>query len=400
MITISDKHNCCGCGACVMRCPKQCIKMYEDSEGFLYPHVKVSDCIDCGLCDKVCHEIHPYEERYPTKVFAAINKNDEVRLASSSGGIFSLLAERIIKKGGVVFGARFDDNWQVKLDYTESIEGISFFRGSKYVQARTDTAFSDCERFLKENRLVLFSGTPCQIAGLKHFLLKDYDNLITVDFVCHGTPSPKVWELFIVETISERNNAIKAIRFRDKKDEGWKKYRLAFDFNIDSNADRITISSPNSENVYMRAFLRNLDLRPSCYNCRAKSGRSGSDITIGDFWGVQEYHPEIDDDKGTSLVMIHTNKGEEAVEMEHLIIVQSTYQKAIMHNTAIIKSVSPHPNRESFFRRINNCTSLQKLVSDELKPHLKYQIKTFLSRFKMVMVIYNIYNSLRGVDNR
>lgn len=285
MIDVIDKSNCCGCSACVNRCPKQCISLHEDKEGFLYPHVSTENCIDCGLCEKVCHEIHHFEEHYPTKVLAAINKDDEVRQASSSGGVFSLLAENIIKEGGVVFGARFDDNWQVKLDYSESKEGILNFRGSKYVQARIDTAYSDCECFLKENRLVLFSGTPCQIAGLKHFLRKEYDNLLTVDFVCHGTPSPKVWKRYLDETIDAINRQIQSVRFRDKKDEGWKKFRLALEF--ENEGDTFTVSVPNSENAYMRAFLSNLDLRPSCHDCKAKSGRSGSDITLGDFPSLQ-----------------------------------------------------------------------------------------------------------------
>lgn len=392
MINITDKHNCCGCGACANRCPKQCITMHEDNEGFLYPQVAFPECIDCGLCEKVCHEIYPFEERYPFKVFAANNKKEEVRLASSSGGIFSLLAENFISEGGVVFGARFDDNWQVKLDYTEFKEGISNFRGSKYVQARTDTAYSDCERFLKEKRQVLFSGTPCQIAGLKHYLRKEYENLITVDFVCHGTPSPKVWKQYLDETIETINKQIQSIRFRDKKDEGWKKFRLALEF--ENEGDTFNVSVPNSENAYMRAFLSNLDLRPSCHDCKAKSGRSGSDITIGDFWGVQKHHPEIDDDKGTSLVMIHTHKGEDALDMSAIDFVESNYQIAIAHNPAIKMSVPSHRNRAKFFFELEGSSNIQKLVTDKLKPTLRSQLRMLPSRLKVL--IYNIIKPLLG----
>lgn len=171
MIQITNKIDCCGCSACAMKCPKHCITMQADNEGFLYPVVNEADCIDCGLCEKVCHELHPYEERKPQNVYAAINKDEEIRLKSSSGGIFYLLAEKTITEGGVVFGARFDDQWQVVIDYADTLEGIKPFMGSKYLQARTATAFKDAEAFLKQGRKVLFSGSPCQIAGLHHLSL-------------------------------------------------------------------------------------------------------------------------------------------------------------------------------------------------------------------------------------
>ena len=193
MIEITEKYLCCGCAACVQRCPKQCIILHEDHEGFLYPKVDTDNCIDCALCEKVCPILNEGSNRKPLKVYAAINKDEKIRLESSSGGIFTLLAEQTIGEDGVVFGARFDENWQVRLDYTETIEGIAVFRGSKYVQARTENTYQQAEFFLREGRKVLFAGTPCQIAGLKKFLRKEYDNLLAVDFVCHGVPSPKVW---------------------------------------------------------------------------------------------------------------------------------------------------------------------------------------------------------------
>lgn len=199
MINITNKYNCCGCGACAQCCPKQCITLDVDKEGFSYPVVDTSVCVDCGLCEQVCPFLHPYEKREPLRTLAAYNTQEEVRMQSSSGGIFSLLAEKVIQEGGVVFGARFDENWQVTIDYTESIDGLSAFRGSKYVQARTGDTFKQCESFLKADRKVLYSGTPCQVAGLKHFLRKEYGNLLTVDFVCHGVPSPKVWGLYLTQ---------------------------------------------------------------------------------------------------------------------------------------------------------------------------------------------------------
>ena len=197
MIDIKEKNNCCGCSACVQICPKQCISMAADNEGFLYPQVNSAICIDCGLCEKVCPVINQSAPREPLVVYAAKNNNEDIRLKSSSGGIFTLLAEKVIEEGGVVFGAKFDADWNVVHDYTETIEGLAAFRGSKYVQSIIGDNFKTAKQFLNNGRKVLFSGTPCQIAGLKKYLRKEYDNLLTVDVVCHGVPSPMVWRDYL-----------------------------------------------------------------------------------------------------------------------------------------------------------------------------------------------------------
>ncbi len=197
MIEIKEKYNCCGCSACVQICPKQCISLSADNEGFLYPQVDTAVCINCGLCEKVCPVINQNEPRMPLEVYAAKNTDEEIRLKSSSGGIFTLLAEHIISEGGVVFGARFNENWEVVHDYTETVEGLESFRGSKYVQSIIGENFKKAKFFLDEGRNVLFSGTPCQVAGLKKFLRKEYENLLTVEVVCHGVPSPMVWHDYL-----------------------------------------------------------------------------------------------------------------------------------------------------------------------------------------------------------
>lgn len=303
MIDILNKKDCCGCSACVQKCPKQCISLKEDNEGFLYPQVNQQECISCGICKKVCPIINPNEKRTPLQIYAAINKNEEIRRQSSSGGIFTLLSEEILKEGGVVFGARFDENWEVKHDYTENVKGLVNFRGSKYVQSRIEDNYKKVETFLKQGRKVLFSGTPCQIAGLKRFLSKEYDNLLTVDFICHGVPSPKVWRLYLYETYrkiikrggkhtassilsnSEGKSQIEDICFRNK-DLGWKRYSFFLKLKLtDIKGKRNTaeLFEPYSENIFMKGFLSDLYLRPSCYQCTARSGKSGSDITIADF---------------------------------------------------------------------------------------------------------------------
>lgn len=290
MIEVKDKKNCCGCSACASVCPRHCITMVEDSEGFLYPQVDEEACVNCGLCEKVCNELNPYDTREPLQVLAAINKDDEVRQKSSSGGIFHLLAEKTIHEGGVVFGARFDENWQVVIDYAEDMKGVEAFMGSKYVQARMENAYVDAKRFLNEGRKVLFSGTPCQVAGLHKFLRKPYDNLLSVDLICHGVPSPKVWRVYLEEVVKQ-GQSISCVEFRNKE-KGWKKFSFFLSYN--GVGKTVSMLSPFTENHYMKAFLSDIILRPSCYECKARGCSSQSDITIADFWGIETLLPEMD----------------------------------------------------------------------------------------------------------
>ena len=275
MIQITDKSKCCGCEACVQVCRKHCISFAQDHEGFFYPDVDTDTCIQCGLCEKVCPVLHPYDEHKPQEVIAAINKNEEVRLESSSGGVFTLLAEEIINQGGAVFGVRFDEQWQAVFDCADTTEALAAFRGSKYLQARVGNSFEKCKQLLDKGRLVLFSGTQCQIAGLLHYLRKPYLNLLTVDVVCHGVPSPNVWQHYLQEAVPKGKRAIKNIQFRDKR-LGWKRFSLTVLFN-EQQHDYL-LSSPFNENPFMRSFVKNLILRPSCYSCPAKCGKSRSDI--------------------------------------------------------------------------------------------------------------------------
>ena len=242
MIHIIEKRNCCGCSACVQRCPEQCITLHEDMEGFLYPEVDKERCVDCGLCEKVC----PWQDSTipvpPLKVLAVKNRNEEERIDSSSGGVFIALAKAVIRKGGVVFGAVFDERWEVIHACAETLEDVREMMGSKYVQSYIGNSYKEAEQFLKQGREVLFCGTPCQIAGLHSFLRKPYNNLLSVDFLCHGVPSPGVWRKYLAETFSisarravaGKNTVLSSslndmpvitgIAFRDKKLDGWKKF--------------------------------------------------------------------------------------------------------------------------------------------------------------------------------
>lgn len=375
MIQISDKHNCCGCSACAQRCPKQCITMQEDNEGFLYPKVDESLCIGCGLCENICPEQNQYGKRTPIQSFAAINKNDLIRLQSSSGGVFSLLAERAIEEGGVVFGACFDDHWQVVIDYTETKEGLASFRGSKYVQARTGETYKQCEKFLKEGRKVLFSGTPCQIAGLKHLLNKEYDNLLTVDVACHGVPSPLIWRDYL-STIAPISD-ISKINFRDKS-TSWRGYSISIDH------DKKCFIERARENKYMFAFTHNFIIRPSCFHCHAKAGQSGSDITLADYWGVQHLIPNMDDNQGTSFVCCWTENGAaflEKIEMKKMI---ADYDKSIQYNPCIYISTVEPQGREAFWKDYysTGISALQRFKPSHKKIFLRLfnKIKNIIIR--------------------
>lgn len=348
MIEIKDKYNCCGCAACIQRCPKQCISLEEDNEGFLYPNVNKLLCVDCHLCEKVCPILNKKEDKKPIIALAAINTDEGIRLKSSFGGIFTLLAEKIIANEGMVFGAAFDKNWEVHHEEGITIEDLCKFRGSKYVQSKIENSYKKTEYLLKEGKKVLFSGTPCQIAGLKCFLQKEYLNLTTVDFICHGVPSPGIWRWYIKNQIFGTTNTsskLKDINFRDKT-YGWRDFQLTFQFKSST-----PISSTNNANGYMIAFLNNICLRPSCYQCPAKSGRSHSDITIADFWGVNNFNIDLDDNKGTSLVLINTNKGLELVKNINMNSKEININKALESNKSWHESAKVHELRNLFYKQ-------------------------------------------------
>lgn len=389
MINIIEKKNCCGCGACMQKCPKHCISLQEDNEGFLYPQIDESLCVECGLCEKVCPVIHQEEGRKPIDVYAARNKNERIRIQSSSGGIFTVIAESVINSGGVVFGAKFAENWEVKHDFTETVEGLAPFRGSKYVQSRIGDSYHQAETFLKQGRRVLFSGTPCQIAGLKKFLCREYDNLVTLDFVCHGVPSPGVWRRYLKETINSyapyKNNQIgdtniDYISFRDKR-LGWKKFSLSMSFNINKNIIKYSKSKYNEP--YLIGFLRDLYLRPSCHNCPTKCFSSNSDVTIADFWSINKFMKEKNDHKGYSLCFIHNEKI--SLDVNELELTRLNSDEVCLNNVTIYKSAAAHINRSYFFEQFNKT---ENYVTDLIKHFATVSVKT-----RIRLLIANILNN-------
>lgn len=342
MIRILDKHSCCGCNACKQKCPKKCISMIEDEEGFQYPKVDLNKCVDCHLCENVCPCLNKSEGQVPIVCYAAKNVDEGIRQASSSGGIFTAIAERTIADGGVVFGARFDGDWQVIHDIVESKEALSVFRGSKYVQSNIGETYKQAEKYLNTSRKVLFSGTPCQISGLKLYLRKNFDNLLTVEVACHGVPSPKIWREYL-KSIELAD--IGAISHKDKM-TGWRNYS----FSVRDPKGELIYSEKASDDKYMMAFLRNLTIRPSCFHCPAKAGKSRADITLADYWGVENFAPQMDDNKGTSFICVNSEKGNSVIAQLNLLLVQTSYQESIQYNPCIVNSTSEPKDRKLFWK--------------------------------------------------
>lgn len=369
---LSDKMLCCGCEACRNVCPRQCITMQEDREGFVYPEVDATACVDCGLCETVCPVLHPGQRRLPVEAYAARNRDESVRLASSSGGVFTRLAEWILDRGGVVFGARFNEKWEVVHDYAETREALARFRGSKYVQSRIGDTYRQAERFLKEGRMVLFTGTSCQIAGLKRFLRREYDNLLAVDVICHGVPSPKVWRRYLNDLTEGTPESISSVSFRDKQ-EGWRNYRLS----IKAKETELSHVRPYM-GVYSRLYLFELMSRPSCHTCPSKGGRSCSDMTLGDFWGIERVDPAFDDDRGCSVVLVYNPAW--GPILEGIDIRRVAYDQVLSGNPSIEHSVKPSINRKYLFRLLNQGRSVVDIHRLCFDPTFVRRVRRMLFR--------------------
>lgn len=395
MIEITDKKKCCGCSACVQICPHSCISMSEDEEGFNYPIVDNDVCVDCHLCEKVCPVINRYEPKVqPLNCFLAKTKNESVRNNSSSGGIFTELATHIIQKGGVVFGVKFTDEWQVEYGFTESIEGLSAFRGSKYVQASVNSAYIQVKDYLKQDKLVLFTGTPCFVSGLNHYLRKNYKNLLTMDIVCHSIPSPKIWKQYLCELEVDYESKIQGVTFRNKSN-GWTNYSIRVDFN-----DNKRLVETHDDNIYMKGFLQDLFTRPSCSECPARNYTSGSDITIADAWQIDKYHPEKNDEKGISHILVNTEKGKRIIdEIKRVIDIDaidySEVEPFAVH-LPLTKSSKPHPYRKVFFEALSEASTVANAISQcFLKNDQHMKRKASLKSNILFKVMYKFYKAIK-----
>lgn len=348
-----EKSDCCGCHACAQICPKRCITMRPDEEGFLYPQVDETVCIHCDACEKVCpvlHKQHSKEKKtLEPEAYAGINVNEKIRQQSSSGGIFTLLAEQTLHMGGVVFGAAMaEDQHSVHHIAVESAEQLGSLRGSKYLQSEIGETYLQVREQLQKCRKVLFSGTPCQVEGLHAFLHREDPNLLCVDIICHGVPSPLVWDRYLTEQEARAGASAKQAFFRNKQ-HGWKTYTLLLDF-----SNNTTYAKAFAKDSFMKAFLQNICLRPSCYACHFKKLSRVSDITLADYWGIQDQYPEMDDDKGTSLVIVHSEKGKRCIELlgDKVRLKKVPVEQALRGNPSMLHSAEMHKQRKQFFSQL------------------------------------------------
>lgn len=362
--------HCSGCSACANACPKGCISMERNKEGFLYPRVEQSSCIHCKQCLRICFTAEKLYKNAETKAYAMQNKDEKILKDSSSGGVFFALARRVIDDGGTVFGVRLDANNRAVHCQANTVEELYPLLGSKYVQSDTVNTFNQAKTLLNSGRLVLFSGTPCQIAGLKSYLSRDYDKLITVDILCHGTPSDKSWQAYL-----KGKKPIVSASFRNK-DKGWRRYSMKLEY------DRGSYRKDRETDNYLTAFLKNLNLGESCYDCRFKTIGRCSDLTLADLWGADRIIKGYDDDKGTSLVLTQSSKGEKMLERikAGFSCEGISLQTALKYNGAAINSVLKPNLRNEFYARLD--TEPFDKVCPKTKGSRLKGIKEWLYRLK------------------
>lgn len=345
MITINNKKECCGCYACYNACPVDCIEMVRDTEGFAYPAVDREKCVDCGKCIAVCPFINVRPSEQAIKVYACQNKDERILRQSSSGGYFSVLAKKVLSHSGAVYGAVYNENFHVIHDKVENLEDLYRLRGSKYVQSNIRHSYREVKSDLDGGKQVLYSGTPCQIAGLKRFLGNTHPQLILVDIVCHGVPSPNIYEEYLAHLKGKYNSGIKRVDFRAKEIAI---QALKVDFENAMNYE-----NPSETDIYYRVFLADILLRPSCYACKSNNHRSGSDISLADFWGCSEILGGFNEQKeGTSLVITRTEKGEKLFSdlLTKINYKEATLDQAKRKNPNIENSCLENPRRRAFFK--------------------------------------------------
>lgn len=387
MLEVIEKNKCCGCSACFSACGHQAITMQLDSEGFEYPIINQEACVDCGLCQSVCPVLQ-YENRMDTRVknsdvqigFSARNKNFSQRLVSSSGSIFPPIAEWILDNNGLVVGAAYDNDFNVVHKFVESKDELYALQGSKYLQCKADNeTFKYIRKELKNGRKVLYSGMACQVEGLKSFLRKDYDNLYTIDLICMGIPSYVVWQKYLAAFFGDEK--IKSINFKEKS-IGWD----TFTFRVDT--DKRIFKERGMHNLYLRSMFLSWNMRPSCFQCPFKKAKRISDFTLADAWGVFHSTPDINDNKGLSSVIVHSNKGLELwnILKDKIDSVQVSIDDIAAGNSNLITNKPQTGDRRRFYETLNvnskeaflNLCSIRKAP---LMQRIKNKLIAIMARF-------------------
>ena len=401
MVDEIKKELCTGCNACLNVCPKQCISMLSDTKGFWYPSINRSCCIECNLCDKICPSINPIiiDNWIDPEIYAAWTLDDEIRFKSTSGGIFSELAKYVIGQNCVVVGAKYNYQHMVEHYMVEKEEDIALLRQSKYLQSDIDTIFKKIKNKLLTGKFVAFCGSPCQVAGLLNFLQQPFENLITFDFVCKGANSPKVYAKYLDWLEEKYHSKIKKVWFKNKT-YGWNLFstKILFENN------KVYIKDRNSD-LYMKGYIeKNLFIRDCCFDCHYKTFPRVADITLADFWGVGMADKDLDPDKGTSLIMINSEKGKALFNSIHSSIFHKKMQlaDAIAGNGCIYNSIEKDPSSDMFFENLDKIhfyKLMQKYCADTVLLRLKRKTGRILSKIKKVIksLIFGFQNDKKAL---
>lgn len=406
-MNICDLEKCTGCAACINTCNHESIKMTENQQGFLYPCIDESKCIQCNLCRQVCPVNHPTKPNNHLHVYAALVKDDVERAKSTSGGIFACLAKKVIKAGGYVYGAILDTDLVVHHTEAHTLEELEQQRNSKYVQSHIGNTYQQAKKRLLNGKQVLFSGTPCQIAGLRNYLKKDYPNLLTVDILCHGVPSPGMFSRYVKSEEEIAGKKMHRMLFRSKV-VGWKKNFCVRTFDNDTEADW--------GDTFVPGFLKNYYLRESCYSCEYATEKRQGDITLGDYWGYQESAPDYieDDDKGISLVIINTEKGKKAFKdiRKEIVYAVRTMDDAKRGNAVLYKPCDKPDNYSSFWNDVEsmNWRSLAEkyfqaqdkidVMSKELRKYYEIPFMKRYRRHKIRVKASRVYHKIKSIGGK
>lgn len=389
MLTI-NYEKCTGCGACIQRCPKRCISWTQREFGFRYPQIDKDACVNCGLCEKVCPIDKALEVSAEQKAYAAVHKDDEVLAKSTSGGAFTAVADAIFAQGGIVYGAAMLDGMQVKHIRTSGKDDFEGLRSSKYLQSDTGTTYQMVEQDLKQGKTVLYSGTPCQIDGLKNFLGKDYENLYTADIVCHGVGSQAYFDKYM-DYARERYGKIKALRFRSKEYAGWS---CGVGVVIVDSSDCLKkIPYRDFDNYYYSYFLSGDIYRKSCYSCKYANTNRVGDFTLGDYWGVEALNLRLQTENGCSLLLVNNQHAMQLLdEIESLDRVETTVEQAAHCNKQLN---APSKLMDSRQNRIGEYESMsgQQIQKEYLKNHRKAVVKGQLKAlmpYKLKLLIRSV----------
>lgn len=379
---VNNKSECCGCSACYSICPNKAITMQQDDEGFLYPKIDFDKCIGCKKCINVCafkNRIKKYSINRP-EFYAVKIKNDNERVKSQSGGLFVALSNSILKRKGRVYGCIIDENFEAIHIGTDNAKIRDKMRKSKYVQSRINESYKIVKEDLEANKEVLFSGTPCQIDGLKNYLGKDYNNLYLVDIICHGVPSPMVWKNYLKWQESKNEGKCKKVIFRNTEKFGWRSHIETFELKV--NNEMKTIDST----LYTNLFYSHLIVRPSCFSCPYKNINRSSDITIGDYWGIEKIDKDFEDTKGVSIAIINSGKGKRLFEeiKPEIVFKKTTVENSLQE--PLVKPYKQPRNRDKFWKDYKS-KSLNKIINKYAKHGIKWKTINFLRKIKHRLVI-------------